>query len=263
MTSQNEAEKLLAFAQHLAEESGKAILPHFRQASPVDNKLVQGWDPVTEGDKAAERVIRDAIEKKFPSHGIIGEEYGTKAGTSAYTWVLDPIDGTRAFVMGLPTWATLIGLYRDGAPFLGLMNQPFVGDMFYGSTQGAYLNHRGRLRQIKCAPAKPMSNALLGTTSPHLYANEARLKKLRNAVQLMRYGGDAYFFSLLAAGQLDIAMDAGLQIYDIAALIPIIRGAGGIVETWDGTDVTKGGNVLATSCQALFEQAKAIMNGET
>jgi myo-inositol-1(or 4)-monophosphatase len=262
MNSQSEADNLLGFAQGLAEASGKAILPHFRQSLTVDNKLGQGWDPVTECDRAAERVIRAEIEKTFPSHGIVGEEFGTKKGTSAYTWVLDPIDGTRAFVIGLPTWATLIGLYRDGEPFLGLMHQPFVGEMFYGGPQGAFLNHRGEERRLHCAKPKPLSQARAGTTSANRFPHPARYEKLRQNIQLMRCDGDAYFFSLLAAGQLDIAMDADLQIYDIAALIPIIRGAGGIVETWDGKDVTQGGNVLAASCSALFEEAKAMMNGE-
>ena len=262
-TMRTETEQLLAFARLLATMSAEAILPYFRKPLAIDNKVAEGWDPVTAGDKAAELVIRAEIEKAFPSHGIIGEEFGTKSATSPYTWVLDPIDGTRAFVIGLPTWATLIGLYRDGAPFLGVMNQPFVGDMFYGSADGAYLDHRGEHRQIRCAPPKPMSEALLGTTSPHLYTDESRLTAVRNKVQLMRYGGDAYFFSLLAAGHLDIAMDASLQIYDIAALIPIIRGAGGIVGTWDGKDESQGGNILAASSIELFKETKRIMNGGT
>ncbi len=257
-----ETQQLLTFARGLAQSAGQAIIPHFRSTLAVDNKLTQGWDPVTAGDRAAEHMMRTEIEKAFPTHGIIGEEFGTKTGTSPYTWVLDPIDGTRAFVIGLPTWATLVGLYRDGMPFLGVMNQPFVGDMFYGSEEGAFLDHRGHPRALKCAPPKPLAHALLGTTSPHLYNDEQRLATLRNGVQLMRYGGDAYFFSLVAAGHLDIAMDAGLQIYDIAALIPIIRGAGGVVGTWDGKDEAGGGNIIAASGPELFEATKRIMNGE-
>lgn len=257
-----ETQQLLTFARGLADSAGQAIVPHFRNTSDVDNKQSEGWDPVTAADRAAEQLMRAKIEKAFPAHGIIGEEFGAKTGTSPYTWVLDPIDGTRAFVIGLPTWATLVGLYRDGIPFLGVMNQPFVGDMFYGCDEGAYLDHRGKQHRLKCAPPAPLASALLGTTSPHLYENENRLSHLRSSVRLMRYGGDAYFFSLLAAGHLDIAMDAGLQIYDIAALIPIIRGAGGVVGTWDGKDATLGGNIIAASCPELFEATKRIMNGE-
>ena len=255
-----EITELTAFAITLAQVSGEAIMPHFRQPLSVDNKLAEGWDPVTEGDRAAERMIRALIEKHYPTHGIIGEEFGTKQGTSAYTWVLDPIDGTRAFVIGLPVWTTLIGLYRDGKPFLGLMNQPCVGELFYGTPERAFWQRGAERQQIHVAASKPLAQALAGTTSPHLFQPEEKLHALRNKVQLMRYGGDAYFFSLMAAGHMDIALDAGLQIYDIAALIPIIRGAGGIVGTWDDKDETQGGNILAASCQRLFDEAKALLN---
>ena len=256
-----EITELTAFALQLAQASGEAILPHFRQKLSVDNKLGNGWDPVTEGDRAAERTIRATIEKHYPTHGIIGEEYGIKKGSSAYTWVLDPIDGTRAFVVGMPSWGTLIGLYKDGQPFFGLMNQPFVGDLFYGSAQGSYLRHGGVTQQLKCAGPKPLAQALSGTTSPDLYDPKSGFDNLRQKVKMMRYGFDCYSFALLASGGLDIAMDPNLQIYDIAALIPIIRGAGAVVGTWDGTNEHQGGNILAASCQSLFDEAKAIMQG--
>ena len=257
----SEIDELQGFSLALAEAAGKAILPHFRMPMAVDNKLGQGWDPVTAGDKEAETAIRTLIERHYPTHGIIGEEFGSKAGTSAYTWVLDPIDGTRAFVIGIPTWATLIGLYKDGKPCIGVMCQPFVGDIFYGGPKGSFLQHGGKTSRLSCAGPKPLSRALAGTTSPHLFSEEAAIDALRHKVQLLRYGGDAYFFSLLAAGHMDIALDAGLQIYDVAALIPIIRGAGGIVGTWDGKDEAQGGNILATSCISLFDEAKAVLNG--
>jgi myo-inositol-1(or 4)-monophosphatase len=261
MPNNSEIQELESFAFHLADASGEAILPHFRQNVAVDNKLGTGWDPVTEGDRAAERVIRDLIEKHYPTHGIIGEEFGTKKGSSSYTWILDPIDGTRAFVIGLPVWTTLIGLYRDGHPFLGLMNQPHVGELFYGTPDGAFFKRDSEKRPIKCAAPKPLAQALAATTSPHLYRPEDQFQTLRESVQLMRYGGDAYFFSLVAAGHLDIAMDAGLQIYDIAALIPIIKGAGGVVGTWDGKDPALGGNIIAASCPALLDAVAKIMAG--
>ena len=256
-----EIAELTAFATTLAQISGEAIMPHFRQPLSVDNKLAEGWDPVTEGDRAAERIIRQHIEKKYPAHGIIGEEFGTKQGTSSYTWVLDPIDGTRAFVIGMPSWGTLIGLYKDGKPFLGFMHQPVVGDLFYGSAEGSYLRHGGVTRQIKCASPKPLSQALAGTTSPHLYDSNSGFDALRQNIKMMRYGFDCYSFALLASGGLDIAMDPNLQIYDIAALIPIMQGAGAVVGSWTDNDPTKGGNVLAASCQSLFDEAKVLLNG--
>ena len=254
-----EIAELTAFAITLAHVSGAAILPYFRQPLSVDNKLAEGWDPVTEGDRAAERVIREHIEKQYPTHGIIGEEFSTKQGTSAYTWVLDPIDGTRAFVVGMLSWATLIGLYKDGKPFLGLMHQPFVGDLFYGSAEASYLRHAGVTRQIKCAAPKPLSQALAGTTSPHLYDPNSGFDTLRQKVKMMRYGFDCYSFALLASGGLDIAMDPNLQIYDIAALIPIMQGAGAVVGSWTDNDPAQGGNVICASSQALLDESKIMM----
>ena len=250
---------LLEFARELATAAATAILPQFRKNIAIEVKQAKDWDPVTEGDRAAERTIRSLIESKFPTHGIIGEEYGTKSGSSAYTWILDPIDGTRSFVIGMPTWATLIGLYRDGKPLLGVMNQPYVGDMFYGSPEGAWLDHRGSVNPIKCRASVPLRQAAAGTTSPHLYDSGSQFETLRKSVQLMRYGGDAYFFSLVAAGHLDLAMDAGLQIYDIAALIPIVKGAGGAVGTWDGKDPSHGGNIIAATSPALLDEVYALM----
>jgi myo-inositol-1(or 4)-monophosphatase len=250
--------ELTDFAIGLSQAAAAEILPHFRQNTPIDVKPHETWDPVTEGDRAGERAIRHLIEKHHPTHGIIGEEYGTKKGSSALTWVLDPVDGTRAFVIGLPTWAVLIGLYEDGVPKLGVMCQPFVGDTFFGNPHGAWLDHRGQ-RHVRAE--KPLAQASLGTTSPHLYkgADKRGFESLSSTVQSVRYGGDAYFFSLMAAGHMDIAMDPSLQIYDIAALIPIIRGAGGVVGTWSDTRPETGGNILTASSQRLFEQAREKM----
>jgi myo-inositol-1(or 4)-monophosphatase len=252
---------LTQFAVLLAQAAGAAILPHFRQNVPIDIKQHDTWDPVTEGDRAGERAIRALIEKHHPSHGIIGEEYGTREGSSALTWILDPVDGTRAFVIGLPTWTTLIGLYEDGVPRLGVMYQPFVGDMFYGNPGGAWLSHRGTVEPIRVRASVPLADAALGTTTPHLYKGRDRdgFENLRHAVKVTRYGGDAYFFSLMAAGHLDIAMDASLHIYDIAALIPIMRGAGAHVGSWAATNPEQGGHVLAASSETLFEAAREKM----
>jgi myo-inositol-1(or 4)-monophosphatase len=253
-------EHLTRFALTLAEAAGQAILPYFRKNTPIDVKAHETWDPVTEGDRAGERAIRQLIETNFPDHGIVGEEYGIKDGRSNLSWVLDPIDGTRAFVIGLPTWATLIGLYENGRPRLGVMAQPFVGDVFYGNPNGSWLNHRGQVEKLKVRATSKLADAAVGTTSPHLYKGKdiESFEALRTAAKVTRYGGDAYFFALLAAGHLDVAMDPGLQTYDIAALIPIIEGAGGHVGSWvEGHDPSTGGNILAAASPSLFEEAKA------
>jgi myo-inositol-1(or 4)-monophosphatase len=263
MTNTPDWDHLTRFARTLAVAAGEAILPHFRKNAPIDVKEHESWDPVTEGDRAGERAIRALIEQHYPDHGIIGEEYGTKDSASDFTWILDPVDGTRAFVIGLPTWTTLIGLYEKGEPRLGVMYQPFIGDMFYGNPNGAWLSHNDRVEKLHVSGCTALDHAMLGTTTPHLYKGKDRegFENLRHAVKMTRYGGDAYFFSLVAAGHLDIAMDAGLQIYDIAALLPIMRGAGATVGTWNGKDPKEGGHILAAATPELFELAKAKMNG--
>lgn len=256
--------ELTDFALALAEASAKAILPHFRQNTPIEVKAAAVWDPVTEGDRAGERVIRQMIEKTYPDHGIIGEEYGVKEARSDFTWILDPVDGTRAFVAGFPSWATLIALYHKNVPVIGVMNQPYVGDLFYGNLHGAWLNYRGITTPIKTRKGVKLTDAKIGTTAPELYRNDADqrgFQALRAKTKMTRYGGDAYFFSLMAAGHLDIAMDAGLQIYDIAALIPIIKGAGGFVGTWSDTDYTKGGNIISAGSEELLVEAIDVMRG--
>ncbi len=255
----SEINELTQFALELADASAKVILPQFRKNIAINIKAGEVWDPVTDADRSAERIIREMIEASYPDHTIVGEEYGTKTGTSPYTWVLDPIDGTRAFVIGMPTWVTLIGLYRDGQPLLGVMNQPFVGERFYGNPEGAWHQHQGHTHSIHVRPPVKLSNASVGTTAPQLYKGHEGFAKLQKAVTTIRFGGDAYFFSLVAAGHLDIAMDPGLQIYDIAALIPIIKGAGGVVGTWTDNEPILGGNVMFASSQSLLNEALEMM----
>ncbi len=255
---------LTRFAIALAKASAIEILPFFRRNTQVDVKEGPVWDPVTEGDRAGERVIRQMIEERYPDHGIHGEEYGIKEGRSGFTWILDPVDGTRSFVCGMPTWATLIGLNYEGRPRVGLMNQPFVGDMFYGSPEGAWLDHRGASHPIRTRTGVGLAAATIGTTAPELYRSEddrLAFERLRNAAQLTRYGGDAYFFAVMAAGHIDIAMDANLQAYDIAPLLPIVTGAGGVYAEWTGGDAAKGGNVITAGSQTLLGEALTKMKG--
>jgi len=262
MSPERSWETYVAFAIELAEAAGASILPHFRTRPAMDNKLEAGFDPVTEADRAAERAMRAMIEERFPDHGIIGEEYGPKEARSDLTWILDPVDGTRSFVFGTASWATLIGLLQNGRPVVGLMHQPFIAETFVGSPQGSFLKRAGTSLRLKVNPAPSLSQSLGTTTAPHLYrsARQARfLAAMRERLRMIRYDGDAYFFCLLAAGQIDIAMDAGLAPYDIAPLIPIIEGAGGVVTTWDGGDAAEGGDIIAAASLALHEEARALL----
>lgn len=255
---------LTRFAIALARASALEILPWFRRNTEIGLKAGPVWDPVTEGDRAGERVMRKMIEERYPDHGINGEEYGIREGRSGYTWILDPVDGTRSFVCGMPTWATLIGLNFEGKPVLGLMNQPFVGDMFYGSPEGAWLDHRGASHSIRTRTGVGLAAATIGTTAPELYREgpeQEAFERLRKKAQLTRYGGDAYFFAVMAAGHIDIAMDANLQAYDIAPLLPIITGAGGVYAEWTGGDAAAGGNIITAGSQTLLDETLEVMGG--
>ena len=253
---------LTQFAIALAKASAAEILPYFRRNTEVEVKDGPVWDPVTEGDKAGERIIRRMIEARYPDHGIHGEEYGVKEGRSGFTWILDPVDGTRSFVCGMPTWATLIGLSFEGRPVIGLMNQPVVGDMFYGSPHGAWHDYRGETHAMRTRQGVPLSRAMVGTTAPELYRSEQDMQaflRLKSKAQLTRYGGDAYFFCMMAAGHLDIALDANMQPYDIAPLLPIVAGAGGVAAEWRGGDPAQGGHVITAGSQALLDEALAVL----
>jgi histidinol-phosphatase len=252
-------------AQELADISGPVILKHFRKATPVENKAEGGaFDPVTKADRGAEKAIVQALATRFPDHGVVGEEFGTKAGTSLFQWVIDPIDGTRSFIMGSPLWGTLIGVLRDGKPYFGLMDQPFTGERFWSGDRASYHSiGGGRPARLKTRACAHIEDAVLTTTHPDLFEGRkqtAALANLKNAARLTRYGGDCYNYCLLAAGHVDIVIETSLKPYDIVALIPIIEHAGGRVTTWTGEDASKGGDVIATGDARLHEAVLALIN---
>ncbi len=262
LPSDQEIKGFLDFALHLAARSEQQILPHFRAHTAVENKEATAFDPVTVADKEAEQAMRQLIEQRFPGHGIFGEEFGVKPGTSPYTWILDPIDGTRSFIFGSVVWTTLIGLTCGNTPLLGVMNQPYVRETFFADTHNAWCRRDGADRKLQVRPAKCLSEALVTTTAPALYktpAEAAFLKRMQVSARLMRYDGDAYFYCLLAAGHVDIALDAGLKSYDIAPLIPIIESAGGIVSTWTREPATGGGNIIAAASRGLYEETLELL----
>lgn len=253
------------FMEDLAQASGKAILPFFRAQFALEDKARGGspFDPVTEADRAAEVVLRAMIAKAFPGHGILGEEFGTEREDAECVWVLDPIDGTRAFIAGLPTWGTLIGLTRHGVPVRGLMHQPYLGEVFTGDGHSARLRGPAGERTLRTRRCADLSQALLASTDPRLFAEgeEAeRFRALEGQARLSRYGTDCYAYCMLAAGQVDLVVEAGLKPYDICALIPIIEGAGGRVTSWDGGSAAKGGRVIAAGDPRLHEAALKVLN---
>jgi histidinol phosphatase-like enzyme (inositol monophosphatase family) len=253
-----------AFFALLADASGAAILPWFRVGVDTDNKAgAGGFDPVTEGDKAAERAIRALIGERFPDHAIRGEEYGRSNAGAEHEWIIDPIDGTRGFICGLPTWGTLVGLMRGGAAVYGMMNQPHVGERFTGDGRSAVVHGRGGARALKARKGRALGEALLATTSPSIIigADGEAYRRLEARCRLARYGTDCYAYAMLAAGQIDLVCESGLQAYDIMPMIPIIEGAGGVVTTWDGGWAHEGGRILAAGSAELHREAMAVLAG--
>jgi histidinol phosphatase-like enzyme (inositol monophosphatase family) len=254
---------LAAFIERLARSSGEAILPFFRTGISVIDKGKFGasgqsaFDPVTEADRAAETVIRHMIRTTFPDHGIVGEEFDDHRPDAEHVWVVDPIDGTRAFICGLPVWGTLIGLMKHGEPVMGVMNQPYTGEMFVGSVGRAHLKGPRGVRDLATRPCEALAVATLMTTDPRLFtqAEGEAFQRVESAVRLSRYGTDCYAYAMLAAGQVDLVIEAGLKPYDIVALIPIIEGAGGVITTWDGQSARNGGRILAAATPALHKLA--------
>ena len=255
---------LLATAQTAADRAGAVILPHFRSDCAADHKGGDLFDPVTAADREAEQAIRAVIEGAYPAHGIVGEEFGTVRGDAEYCWVIDPIDGTRSFMLGLPIWGTLIGLTREGRPLLGMMDQPFTGERFWSGEREALFRHEGKTRTMRTRACAALSEALLATTSPDFFTHEdehRRFDILTRAVRLRRFGGDCYNYCLLALGHIDLVVEAGLQPYDILPLMPIIERAGGIVTTWEGGDARSGGRVIAAGDPRIHEAAVKILSG--
>lgn len=249
---------LLDAAHSFADLSGPATLKHFRKPVRVEDKGSAGYfDPVTVADRGAERVIVKALKARFPDHGILGEEFGYVPGEGPYRWVLDPIDGTRGFIMGSPLWGTLIGLMKDGAPHLGLVDQPFTGERFWsGPSQSYFSRDGGKPRRIKSRACGKLEDAVLTCTHPDVFETE-KLRKgfadIKSAARLTRYGYDCYGYCLLASGFVDLIIESSLQSYDVVALIPIVERAGGRMTTWDGGDASDGGAIVASGDPKLHD----------
>jgi histidinol phosphatase-like enzyme (inositol monophosphatase family) len=253
----------LAFLGHLADLASAAILPHFRSRGAVDNKGVNRFDPVTAADREAEQAIRAAIAALYPDDGILGEEFGTTNGEAERIWVIDPIDGTRSFISGLPVWGVLVGLLLGGKPTLGMMAQPFTGERFFGDGTRAWFTGPGGPRDLLVRPCPSLDEAVLFTTSPDLFAaaERASYDRVEKRVRLARYGADCYAYCMVAAGFVDAVVEAGLQTYDIVPLIPVIEGAGGRVTDWEGNAPLEGGRVVASGDARLHDRILDVLRG--
>ncbi|WP_339112016.1 inositol monophosphatase family protein [Thioclava sp. GXIMD2076] len=270
--SSNDITALTELAGRLADAARRETLARFRPAGGIAaaNKEAAGFDPVTEADRAAEAAMREILRRERPEDGIYGEEQGQSLGTSGYVWVLDPIDGTRGFMSGTPTWGVLIGLARVvdgalGAPFLGIVDQPYIGERFIGGPGIARLigPHGEHDLKTRSAATDALADAVLFTTFPEVGTLEegAAFKRLSTQAKLTRYGMDCYAYALLAAGQIDLVVEAQLHPYDIQGPMAVVEAAGGIVTNWQGGPAHLGGQVIAAANPEIHAAALAVLNG--
>jgi len=258
-------DELTDVAHALADAARAAILPHFRVADlATDNKLAGGYDPVTIADRAAEEAMRAVLATRRPHDAILGEEFGARPGTSGLTWVLDPIDGTRGFVAGTPTWGVLIAVGPASGPVLGIIDQPYIGERFTGAAGHARMSGPHGTRDITTRAARDLGAAILFTTFPEVgtAADRAGFDAVAREVQLVRYGMDCYAYALVAAGQVDLVIEAGLNSYDIQAPIALIQAAGGVVTDWEGRPVHEGGRVVAAANRGVHRAALDILQAQ-
>ena len=260
----SELKARLAFAHRLADAAREVIRPYFRRRIDVTDKAPAGiFDPVTEADTGAERAMRALIEETYPRDGILGEELGLKNGDSGFVWVLDPIDGTRAFIAGQPLWGTLIALEQDGKPVIGILDQPFLDERFAGFEGATEFRNASSTQRLRTRACAQLADAVITTTHPMLHFKDAERERYWNVekrCRLSRYGGDCYGYALVAMGFVDLVIETNLKRWDVAALIPIIEGAGGIITNWDGRPRTEGGNVIAAGDRRVHAEALKILN---
>lgn len=259
---------LADFAADLAATAARETLPRFRAGVDIVNKAEGGFDPVTEGDREAERALRALIGERFPGHGIKGEEFPEKDGSEPWRWVLDPIDGTRAFICGVPMWTTLIGLEHEGRPVFGIIDQPYLKERWVGETlsdaRGLWVTGSSGARVSSCTS---VSEARMMVTDMREgeYFDSAEAKavaRLGKSVRLTRQGLDSYGFALVASGQMDMVVEAGLHWHDVAAVIPVIEAAGGVVTDWQGAPLRDADGtlqVIVAATPALAEETSKLL----
>jgi inositol-phosphate phosphatase/L-galactose 1-phosphate phosphatase/histidinol-phosphatase len=250
----------LTFAQRLADAAGEVIRPYFRKPLAIQDKT--DLSPVTAADREAEEAMRALIERHFPEHGILGEEFGPKRADAEFVWVLDPIDGTKSFISGVPLFGTLIALTRDRRPILGIIDQPISRERWTGAL-GRPTTLNGAV--IRCRACPMLAAATLFATTPDMFKDEdaASFTRVSAAVKLTRFGADCYAYGLLAAGFVDLVLEASLKPYDFCAMVPIVKGAGGIATDWqgDGLDLSSDGRILVAGDRRTHDAALALLGG--
>ena len=253
-----ELDRYLALAIGLADAAGEAIRPYFRQPLAVDDK--PDLSPVTIADRAAEMAMRRLIAQRFPEHGIFGEEFGRERPDAEFTWVLDPIDGTKSFISGVPLFGTLIALAYQGRPILGIIDQPISRERWIGAS-GRPTVFNGA--PVRCRPCPALAAATVFSTSPDMFKGDdaAAHARVAAAAKLVRFGADCYAYGLLALGFIDLVVEASLKPYDFSAMLPIVEGAGGVASDWRGAPLTlaSDGRVLVAGDRRAHLEALALL----
>lgn len=253
----------LAFAKEVVEEAGLISLKAFRQPIAVDNKLTEDFDPVTVADKQVEQIIREKLTAQFPEHSILGEEHADTQGSCHLGWIIDPIDGTRSFISGIPLWVSLLGFLDKGTPVGSIVHQPYLGETFVGSSEGSFLYHNGEQHKLQTRNTQQLAQATLFCTDPNIMFVEGDERQAFDAVaqqaQLVRYGADGYAYCMLANGFVDLVIESSLQPYDILPLVSLIEGAGGVVTDRAGNPPKAGGFIVAAATKALHDEVMALV----
>ena len=256
--------ELLSVAHAMADAARPIAMRYFRShGQDIENKLTGDFDPVTVADRAIERAMRDILAARRPDDAILGEEYGQSDGSSGLTWVLDPIDGTRGYISGTPTWGVLIAVGGAAGPQIGIIDQPFIEERFVGTPDGGEWHYRDGVKPLNVRPCDDLASAILFTTFPEVGTPNERqaFERVRDRVQLTRYGTDCYAYGLVAAGQVDLVIEAGLNAYDIQGPMAVVQAAGGIVTDWDGGPVHKGGRAIAAGDARMHAAALELLKG--
>jgi histidinol phosphatase-like enzyme (inositol monophosphatase family) len=253
--------ELEGFALELGHMAGAIARAYFRSSFSIENKDARGFDPVTSADHAIESVLRKTIRERYPDHGIVAEEEGDYQSDARFTWFIDPIDGTKAFMMGSPLWGTLVGVTENRQPICGVLSQPVLEEVFFGSPLGSWLVSADGRRRLQSRGGKQLAEAILASTHPDMFSGESlvKFKALAERCLFHRYGGDCYNYALLAAGFIDLVVEAGLKPYDIVPLIPILEGAGCVVTNWEGEPALDGGRVVAAATPELHQSALEVL----
>jgi histidinol phosphatase-like enzyme (inositol monophosphatase family) len=263
--TEEEKQRLFKNAIDMVYEGGKIANRYFKQNLIIENKAENSFNPVTVADRSAEKKIREMIEKLYPNDSIVGEEYGKKEGSTDLTWIIDPIDGTKAFISGIPTWGILLSLLRHKEPILGIIYQPFTNELFWGGFGQSFKKiglKSDDPKSIGVRKCENIANAVVATSSPNIPNQlfQAALTDIMRLSKLDRYGLDCYAYAMLADGSIDAVIEFGLQEYDIRAPEAIVLSAGGIISNLDGSYPLKGGDVIASGDPRVHTQIVEIFN---